>query len=155
MLTKNQIIVRQGRENDSNLIYRLILELAKDQNQTEYVKTNEGEIKKAISGQQAKMGVLVAELNSQIVGYLSFTWNYSIWNAKEFMALDDLFVNGQFRGMGIGKNLMEKAKELCINRNASVIKWEVEMNNDKAIRFYRRLGATINIKGIFKWHLTP
>ena len=152
MLTKNQIIVRQGRENDSNLIYRLILELAKDQNQTEYVKTNEGEIKKAISGQQAKMGVLVAELNSQIVGYLSFTWNYSIWNAKEFMALDDLFVNGQFRGMGIGKNLMEKAKELCINRNASVIKWEVEMNNDKAIRFYRRLGATINIKGIFKWH---
>ena len=71
------------------------------------------------------------------------------------MALDDLFVNGQFRGMEIGKNLMEKAKELCINRNASVIKWEVEMNNEKAIRFYRRLGATINIKGIFKWHLTP
>ncbi|HCY82659.1 MAG TPA: N-acetyltransferase [Xanthomarina gelatinilytica] len=155
MLTKNQIIVRQGRENDSALIYRLILELAKDHNQTEYVKTNESEIKKAISGQQDKIGVLVAELNSQIVGYLSFTWNYSIWNAKEFMALDDLFVNNKFRGMEIGKKLMEKAKELCINRNVSVIKWEVEMNNEKAIRFYRRLGATINIKGIFKWYLTP
>ena len=82
MLTKNQIIVRQGRENDSALIYRLILELAKDQNQTEYLETNESEIKKAISRQQSKMGVLVAELNTQIVGYLSFTWNYSIWNAK-------------------------------------------------------------------------
>ncbi len=148
---KVDFIFRQANVSDSNAIYRLMLELAKDHNQTEYVKTNGTKIKKVLSEQQAKMGVLVAELNYQIIGYLSYTWSYSIWNDTEYMALDDLFVSNQFRGMEIGKSLMEKAKELCANRKASTIKWEVEMDNEKAIRFYERLGAKMNIKGIFKW----
>jgi ribosomal protein S18 acetylase RimI-like enzyme len=41
--------------------------------------------------------------------------------------------------------------------NIDKIRWEVQKNNKNnsgAIKFYKRLGAEINTKGIFKWNAT-
>ncbi len=97
--------------------------------------------------------MLVAEQDGQLVGYLSYTWNYSIWRGNEFMNLDDLFVLKAYRGQEIGQRLMQFAKKICRDKNIDLIKWEVEKDNTKAIDFYQRLGADVSIKGIVRWDL--
>ena len=57
------------------------------------------------------------------------------------MNIDDVFIWEKFRGKPIGELLMLKAKEVCLAKGASQIKWEVEQDNHGAIKFYERLGA--------------
>ena len=48
---------------------------------------------------------------------------------------------------------MLEAKEVCLQRNVKRIRWEVEQDNHGAIRFYQRLGAKLDLKGIFRWDI--
>jgi len=44
--------------------------------------------------------------------------------------------------------------DIGIAKSINQIKWQVEQDNLGAIKFYQRLGASINIKGLFSWDLT-
>jgi ribosomal protein S18 acetylase RimI-like enzyme len=46
---------------------------------------------------------------------------------------------------------MLKAKDVCFANGCRRLKWEVEEDNISAIRFYERLGAEVNIKGVCRW----
>ena len=145
------IKIRKATKNDIGILYDLILGIAKFHNQEEYVVTNKQEMLYSGFSGNPKFGALIAELHSEIAGYLSYTWNYSIWNGCEYMNLDDLFVWSQFRGQRVGLQLIQSAKKICIEKNISLIRWEVEKDNEKAIEFYNRLGAKMTQKGIFRW----
>ena len=69
------------------------------------------------------------------------------------MNIDDVFVWQEFRGRKVGELLMRRAKEVCENTGCSRIRWQVEKDNHGAIKFYQRLGAELNIKGLFNWEL--
>ena len=70
------------------------------------------------------------------------------------MNIDDVFVWQEFRGQKVGELLMMKAKEVCEKAGCKRIRWQVEKDNNGAIKFYQRLGAELNIKGLFNWELT-
>jgi len=70
------------------------------------------------------------------------------------MNLDDLFVNEHYRGKKIGQQLMQHAQKICTENNINSIRWEVETDNERAISFYKSLGANMVKKGIFKWKMT-
>lgn len=67
------------------------------------------------------------------------------------MNIDDVFVWEEFRGQKIGEALMQKAKAACASKGVHKIRWEVQKDNHSAIRFYERLGANMETKGVFKW----
>ena len=67
------------------------------------------------------------------------------------MNIDDVFVWERYRGQKVGEALMLKAKEICKAKDVRKMKWEVERDNHKAIKFYERLGANVNIKGVCNW----
>jgi len=85
------IKIREATKKDIDTVYDLILEIAKFHNQEEYVITNKQEMLGSGFNENPKFGVLIAEFNGKISGYLSYTWNYSIWNGCEYLNLDDLF----------------------------------------------------------------
>ncbi len=147
------IKIREATKDDVDALYDLIIGIAKFHNQEEFVIIDKKEILRAGFSDQPKFEVLIAEFNNEIAGYLSYTWNYSIWNGCEYMILDDLFVKNGYRGHKIGLNLMQQAKEICNKKGINLIRWEVQKDNQKAIEFYNRLGATMKEKGIFKWNL--
>ena len=76
------IKIRKATKNDIEALFNLILEIAKFHNQEQFVMTNKEELLIAGFKENPKFGVLVAELDNQLVGYLSYTWNYSIWKGK-------------------------------------------------------------------------
>jgi len=147
------ITIREATLSDVDTVYDLIIAIAKHHNQEQYVITSKEELIHSGFADKPNFGVLLAENNGEIAGYCSYTWNYSIWLGSSYMNIDDVFVWQKFRGMQIGEALMLKAKEVSLAKGAKRIRWEVEQDNVGAIRFYQRLGAKCDIKGLFKWDL--
>jgi GNAT superfamily N-acetyltransferase len=148
------ITVREAALSDIDIVHDLIIAIAKHHDQEQYVVTTKGELINSGFGDSPSFGVLLAEIDGEVAGYCSYTWNYSIWLGSTYMNIDDVFIWEKFRGKLIGELLMFKAKEVCLAKGASRIKWEVEQGNHGAIKFYERLGATLDIKGLFRWDVT-
>jgi ribosomal protein S18 acetylase RimI-like enzyme len=55
--------------------------------------------------------------------------------------LEDLFVHPEFRGLGVGKALLERVAAIAVERNCPRLQWEVLDWNTPAIDFYRAMGA--------------
>ncbi|NQZ80751.1 MAG: GNAT family N-acetyltransferase [Colwellia sp.] len=148
------LVVREANADDIDIVYDLIMAIAKHHDQQQYVVTDKNELLTAGFGKQPQFGVLLAEVDGKVAGYCSYTWNYSIWLGSRYMNIDDIFVWQEYRGKKVGEKLMYKAKEVCQNKGGNRIRWEVEKDNHAAIKFYERLGANIDIKGLCKWDIT-
>nr|WP_241264122.1 GNAT family N-acetyltransferase [Bowmanella dokdonensis] len=127
--------------------------IARHHGQEQFVVTSKAQLQRAGFGPHPRFGALLAEIDGEIAGYASFTWNYSIWLGSELMTLDDLFVWDRFRGRKIGEALMQELSNICRTRDIQRIKWEVQQDNHQAIKFYRRLGAEVEPKGVCRWNL--
>ena len=147
------IKIREASKEDVETLYELILDIARYHNQEQFVYTNTKEMLTAGFVGKPKYGALIAELNGQTAGYLSYTWNYSIWEGADYMNVDDLYVRSQYRGKKIGFHLMQNARSICIDKEIRLIRWEAELNNNKATKFYTELGARKIEKGIFRWSI--
>ncbi|HWQ04398.1 MAG TPA: GNAT family N-acetyltransferase [Longilinea sp.] len=83
---------------------------------------------------------LVAEDENQVVGLLSLVF-YRVWFHPGGTALiTELIVDEQFRGKGIGANLIEEAVKAARARGMDEIEVGTERENSGAQRFYRRCG---------------
>lgn len=146
--------VRHANSSDVDRIYDLILAIADHDGQSKYVKTNPSELLASGFGDSPNYGILLAEHNGSIVGFASFTINYSIWLGQKYMNIDDVYVDSNSRGLGIGEKLMQESKSHCDRIGISRIRWEVQTDNHNAIRFYERLGAQMIEKGVFTWDVS-
>lgn len=142
------LIVREAEERDVDTIYELILALSSHENSREYVVTNTNILKEQGFGKNKMFGALLAEYNENTAGYLTYVWNYSTWQGGCYMYLENIFVLEQYRGIGIGSALMQEAKVVCNYNDRLHMKWEVQLDNEKAIEFYKKQGATVSFRGI-------
>jgi GNAT superfamily N-acetyltransferase len=55
--------------------------------------------------------------------------------------LEDLFIKPEFRGKGIGREMLAFLAKLAVERNCGRLEWAVLDWNSRAIDFYKRLGA--------------
>ena len=145
--------IRHASADDVALVLELITALARHHGQLEYVRTDQSALLTDGFGDDPKFGVLLAETDGDVAGFLSYTICYSIWLGESFMQIDDVFVRDDFRGNGIGKSLMTKSYQTCKELGLSRIKWEVQPDNVAAIRFYEKLGAKSYDKRIFSWSI--
>lgn len=148
------IQIRQATEQDIDILFDMILEIARYHNQEQYVVTTKEALLRAAFSNDAKFGALISTYDGVTAGYVSFTYNYSIWLGISYMNIDDLFVKEAFRGKKIGEALMHEIKTRCNTEGIQRVKWEVEKGNTAAIRFYERLGANVSIKGLASWDLS-
>jgi GNAT superfamily N-acetyltransferase len=67
--------------------------------------------------------------------------NYSTWEGKYGLWLEDLYVRESHRGKGYGRALMEALAQVCVKNDYTRFGWWVLDWNTPAIEVYRRLGA--------------
>ena len=84
---------------------------------------------------------LIAEFDGQPAGFALYFFNYSTWLGRPGFYLEDLFVQPEFRGLGIGKALLKQVAAIAIEKNCRRLQWEVLDWNTPAIDFYRAMGA--------------
>ena len=86
--------------------------------------------------------VIVAELDGEVVGYLIY--NFGVWIGEDIapcLYVADIYVPEAHQRRGIGRALMEHAREIARQRGARNVFWTVWRKNPAAQEFYRRLGA--------------
>ncbi|WP_426483511.1 N-acetyltransferase family protein [Flavobacterium sp. 2] len=101
----------------------------------------EENLKKALFSEKPKLFCLVVATKETIVGYVSYTFDFSTWDASTFLYMDCLFLEENARSFGIGEVLIEKLKEIGTQNNCVNIQWQTPEFNERAIKFYKRIGA--------------
>ena len=79
---------------------------------------------------------LVAELEGKVVGIAHYSFTYSSWAKSPHLYLEDLFVNPEYRGNGIGKALILALDEPARARGSEKIYWETHKDNKVARSLY-------------------
>ena len=87
--------------------------------------------------------VLVAELDYETVGYLTYYSGAFMDNATPALHVADFYVSSRQRRHGVGKALMLEARRIAADLDASRLLWTVWRKNVNAIRFYESLGAEL------------
>jgi GNAT superfamily N-acetyltransferase len=93
-------------------------------------------------GPKPRFECVVGEWNGQPAGFALFFYNYSTWEGKAGIYLEDLFVRPVYRGQGIGKALFRYLAGRTRQEGLGRLVWQVLDWNEPAIQFYRSLGAT-------------
>jgi GNAT superfamily N-acetyltransferase len=135
------IKIRFAMIDDAPIILSLIKKLSVYEKLTHTVINSEDLIKKNLFGDKKFVEVLIAEVNKKAVGFALFFPNYSTFVGKRGIYLEDLFVEPEMRGKGIGKKLFLEIIKLAKERNCGRVEWSVLNWNQSAIDFYKKMGA--------------
>lgn len=85
--------------------------------------------------------VIVGEMDGAPQGFALFFHNFSTFEGKPGIYLEDLFVRPEARGAGLGKALLAELARLAVERGCARLEWSVLDWNAPSIAFYRGLGA--------------
>jgi GNAT superfamily N-acetyltransferase len=133
--------LRSAVRADVPEILRLIQALAAYEKLSHEVVATEAALAETLFGARPTAEVLLAEEGGRAVGFALFFQNYSTFLAKPGIYLEDLFVEPEFRGKGLGKQLLQAIARLAVERGCGRFEWAVLDWNEPAIGFYRSLGA--------------
>jgi len=110
-------------------------------------------LEKALFDTIPKLYCFVIEVENELVGYTSYTFDFSTWDAQTFLYMDCLYIESAYRSYGIGKVIFEKLKEIAIEHHCVNIQWQTPVSNKRAINFYNKLGAVSKEKSRFSFEL--
>jgi GNAT superfamily N-acetyltransferase len=135
------ITIRDAIPDDSAQVLTLIKGLARYERAEDEVVATVDDIEGALFGENARTRALIAELDRNSVGFALFFYNFSTWTGKYGIYLEDLFVEPEFRGYGIGQALMKHLARIAVDEDCARFEWSVLDWNEPSIRFYEALGA--------------
>ena len=133
--------VREAREFDVEQLHQLIIDLATYERSADQVKVTPEQLRVALFGPRPAVYALVAEAEGAVVGYALYFLNFSTWEGVHGIYLEDLYVQPEQRGSGLGKALLTALAEMAVSRGYARVEWWVLDWNQPSIDFYRRLGA--------------
>jgi GNAT superfamily N-acetyltransferase len=137
----NSIKIKKAKKRDVPLILSLIKELAEFEKLSHEVVATEKDMYDNLFGPKKFAEVLLAYYVKEPVGMALFFHNYSTFEGKPGIYLEDLYVKPEFRGKGIGKLLILKLIRIAGKRKCGRVEWAVLDWNQPAIDFYTKLGA--------------
>ena len=100
-------------------------------------------VEKLTADQELVMGFVAVSEEGEVLAYVTYFFTYHTWSGKS-LYMDDLYVQQEFRGKGIGKALLEKVIEFAKDNNCISLRWLVSHWNQKAKQFYASIGAEIS-----------
>lgn len=133
--------LRPANDRDAALILEFIRKLAEYERLLDKVAATEEDLRRWLFGPQRVAECVIAEWNGKAVGFAVFFANFSTFQGRPGLYLEDLFVDPEVRGKGIGKALLVHLAGLAVERGYSRMEWSVLDWNDPAIGFYKSLGA--------------
>ena len=89
--------------------------------------------------------------NGKLVGFTQLYPIFSSTRMKRMWLLNDLFVDPDFRGLGVSKQLINKAKELARSNNACGILLETEKSNDIGNKLYPSMDFELESNNFYFW----
>lgn len=130
-----------AQKGDEALILQFIKELAEYEKLSHQVTASETMIAETLFGPAPKAFCYLAKDGAEPVGFALCFYNYSTFQGRPGIYIEDLFVRPAYRGKGIGKGFFKIIAERAMNENCGRIQWWVLNWNEPSIEFYKKLGA--------------
>ena len=137
----NSLHIREATERDTPVILEFILRLADYERLSHLVVATEQSLRAHLFGPRPVAEVMLAEWDGQPAGFMLFFHNFSTFLGQPGIYLEDLFVNPDMRGRGIGKALLARLASIAWARGCGRLEWAVLNWNESSIGFYKSLGA--------------
>jgi GNAT superfamily N-acetyltransferase len=128
---------------DIPVILRMIKALAEYEQLTHEVTATEHDLRQSLFGPRPAGEVVLAYNGDVPIGFALFFHNFSTFLGKQGLFLEDLFVEPEWRGRGVGKQLLAHVASIADSRQCGRLEWTVLDWNESAIAFYRRMGAHV------------
>lgn len=140
-LAAMSVTIREARPDDAPTIYRFIRALADYEREPDAVEVTPEILRTQMTAESPPFGCLIAEWKGAPAGMAMFFQTYSTWTGCPGLYLEDLFVDEEHRGKGIGNALMVHLAQHAVAHGLGRFEWSILDWNERAIGFYERLGA--------------
>lgn len=133
--------IRPAAPADLDLVIDFIRRLADYERLAHEVRLDRATLGRHLFGDRPHAEVLIGEQDGKAQGFALFFHNFSTFEGKPGVYLEDLFVMPEARGSGLGKALLARLASIALERGCARLEWWVLDWNEPAIAFYRSLGA--------------
>ena len=140
---KHTHTLRAAEPRDVPAIVGLIRELADFEKLSHLCEVSAESLSPHLFGNRPLIECVVGEVSGGVVAFALFFHNFSTFLAKPGLYLEDLYVQPAHRGTGLGKALLKHLAALAVHRGCGRFEWCVLDWNERAIRFYEGMGATV------------
>lgn len=141
MATANDIQIRAAAEADVPLLFDLILELAAYEKLGTAVAGDAEVLRRSLFEQKVAEALLVETADGEAVGYAIFFTNFSTFECRPGIWLEDVYVRPEHRRGGIGLAVMEHLARIAEERDYARLEWCALEWNEPALDFYEGIGA--------------
>lgn len=133
--------IRPATRQDLTLIAQLIRDLAEYEKLSHEVRFDEATLERHLFGPRPMAEVVIGQIDGTPQGFALFFHNFSTFEGRPGIYLEDLYVRPAARGSGLGKALLLHLAGLAQDRGCARLEWSVLDWNEPSIGFYRSLGA--------------
>jgi len=137
------IIIRKAQKEDCPRMLQLIRELAKYERAPDEVTVSLSHFEESGFGKNPVWWGYVAEINGRTVGFALYYIRYSTWKGQR-MYLEDIYIEPEYRRLGVGTLLFEKLIEECKRLKFNGMVWQVLEWNELALNFYKKYNANFD-----------
>jgi ribosomal protein S18 acetylase RimI-like enzyme len=142
------VTIRPGRREDAAQAARLWMHSAQEHTSHDPIYTTAAGAEKVMRRFLADLAgsghafLFIAEYEGRTVGFVSGELRESspTFRSKTWASVDDVFVEPDYRNLGVGRALVEGVKAWAKERDADGISLQVAAANDSARKFYEELG---------------
>jgi GNAT superfamily N-acetyltransferase len=140
-VTAPHVTIRPCVEGDAESLVNLVRELAVYERLEQFARATADDFRRHLFGPSPVAEAIVAEADGQAVGFALFFMTFSTFRGQPGIYLEDLFVQPDHRGRGVGKRLLAAVASRAVERGCGRLNWSVLDWNEPSIGFYLSLGA--------------
>ena len=135
--------IREATDRDIDVVWAFVRKKAAFDDWLDKLQATKHSLADALRADPPHMGVLLAELDGEPVGFASYFFTFSTYLARRCVWLDDLYVDESARRRGVATALLRGLAALSLKQGCPRIEWVTAAGNAKAIGFYERMGADV------------
>jgi GNAT superfamily N-acetyltransferase len=136
-------MIRSATTDDVPAVLAMVRELAEYEHARNEALATEAQLRAALFGEHPAVFAHIAEDDEtgEAVGFALWFLNFSTWQGKHGIYLEDLYVRPYARGGGHGRALLARLAQIAVERGYGRVEWSVLDWNEPSIGFYKSLGA--------------
>ena len=141
------LTIRPATEADVPLLLEFIRGIAEYEKLLHEVVATEESLHESFFGERPVAEGIFGEWNGESAAFAVYFENFSTFEGRACLYLEDLYVKPEFRKKGIGQQMLKHLASIAVERGCPRFDWVALDWNEPAIDFYENLGA----KNMAEW----
>ena len=119
----NPFTIRRAEACDAETILSFVRKLATEEKAGHEVDADRTQIVKTMFSEDSTCHAVICEKNERPIGFAVYFFNYSTWQGKNGLYIEDLYILPEFRNNGTGKKILKYLCNLALTKGCGRVEW--------------------------------